>query len=416
MGEPITKVILTLLNLFVEEFAMRKYLNVKPEVSYYDSPAWRSYHIGGDDHLAGGPVKYLNWITYAHLRSGSEISMGKHGVSSRVVKYTEKTIEVAPLLSGFTVSMVNKPETYENAPFVDSIKVRLLSPLSKSFEVSSERNIAIGKGLSLGRTLKWMNPNHFSKKWVRMVRDRFFQRMGSLLPDRSSGCYWQLLLPTVWGGLDLYIPSDIEEMYERVPELTKSTMKSVMNDEPYGFDTLKLLRKLTTNYSYRGFVLDENEVSAMKSHIEDVIEPHFPRKTWKEIKAEFDPEGIESAKSVSDLAWKEGWKLREDIEDELMRPILFKELLLGNERSSPFNTEPIKRRYAKLWDLRYRGVSDLTLEGFKESISHRPVNFFFKVGYPEEIHFESDRGYIYTSALDDALHGMPILRINSRFA
>jgi hypothetical protein len=417
MGEPLTKVVLTILNLVVEEYAMRTYLKVSLTARFFKSPSWRSYHIGGDDHLACGPPEYLSQITKAHLLSGSKISEGKHGVSSRVVKYCEKVLEVEPLLTNFSVGSINySTEGYEKSPFVDSIKVRLLSPLSKAFEVSSERNIAIGKGLSLGRTLKWMNPDHFQRKWIRMVRDRFFQRMGSLLPDRRSGCYWQLLCPVQWGGLDLYIPDDVEEMYERVPTLTKGIMESVLKDEPYGFESLKLLRKLLSNYSYRGFSLDESEVAAMRAHIEQIIEPNFPRKTWKEIRAEFDPEGQYSAKEISDRAWQDGWKLREDIEDELMRPILFKEILLGNEKLSPYNTEAIKRRYAKLWDLRFRGPDTLSVEAFKEALGHRPVNFFFKVGYPEEIHFESDRGYIYKSVLDDALHGMPILRISSRYA
>lgn len=414
MGEPLTKVVLTILNLVVEEYAIRRYMHISPERMYFESPPWRSYHIGGDDHLAIGPVRYLNEITDCHLKCGSKISLGKHGISTNIVKYCEKVLDVSKI-ENFSIWDINTLDGYEVTPFVDSIKVRLLSPLTKAYEVSSERNIAIGKGLSLGRTLKWMNTNHFPRKWVRMVRDRFFQRMGSLLPDRSSRVYWQLMLPIQWGGLDLYLPDEIPEMYSLVPELTKSIMEAVRNDEPKGHEDAKLLRKLLSNYSYRGYRLNETDVSLMNSHIEDVVVQHFPRSTWREIKKEFDPAGKESAKTIADLAWAEGWKGIEDIYDELMRPILFKEILLGREKAQVYNTEPLKRRYAKLWDMVYRGPSSLSEEEFKEMVGQRPPGFFYKVGYPEEIHFVSDRGYIYKSALDDALNGMPVLRISKPF-
>jgi len=417
MGEPLTKVVLTILNLVVEEHAMRVHLKIPDSQSFYKSPDWRSYHIGGDDHLAVGPRCYLEAITACHLKSGSKISIGKHGISDRVVKYCEKVLEVSKILKGFSVRQVNdSTEGYESSPFVDSVKVRLLSPLSKAFEVSSERNIAIGKGLSLGRTLKWMNPDHFPRKWLRMVRDRFFQRMGSLLPDRSSGVYWQLMLPNHWGGLDLYLADEVDEIYGKIPTLTKGIMESVAKDEMESHRRQKLLRKLLTNYSYRGYRLAESDVAMMNSHLEEVIQPHFPRLTWKEIVRTYDPEGKESAKTIADIAWGDGWKGEEDIIDELMRPVLFKEILLGKEKPSAYNTEKLKRRYAKLWDLLYTGPDSLSLEQFREWVPKRPPAPFFKVGYPEEIHFESDRGYIYKSALDDALHGMPILRISPRYA
>jgi hypothetical protein len=417
MGEPLTKVVLTILNLFVEEYAMRKYLQVSPEVSFYKEEGWRAYHIGGDDHLAVGPVPYLEEITEAHIRSGSKISPGKHGISDRVVKYCEKVIEVQQILDGFSADDINRSTSgYESSPFVDSIKVRLLSPLSKAFEVSSERNIAIGKGLSLGRTLKWMNPDHFSKKWVRMVRDRFFQRMGSLLPDRSSKVYWQLMLPIWWGGLDLYLPDEVEDLYNNVPTLTKGIIENVLLDDPQGHEDAKLLRKFLSNYSYRGYRLSETDVGLMNEHLEEVVKIHFPRQTWREIKAEFDPEGKHSAKTIADLAWADGWKGESDIIDELMRPILFKEILLGKEKPQAYNTERLKRRYSKLWDIAFRGPDSLTIEAFKNALSQRPPAFFYKVGYPEEIHFASDRGYIYKSALDDALHGMPVLHLKHPYA
>jgi hypothetical protein len=417
MGEPLTKVVLTLLNLFVEEAAMRSYLGITAG-RVYDSPPWRTYHVGGDDHLAIGPPEYLGRITLNHKRCGSVLSRGKHGISNKVVKYCEKVLDIHSVLRRtFDVRRINDSTlAYEQSPFVDSIKVRLLSPLTKSFDVSSDRNVAIGKGISLGRTLKWLNRDHFPTKWVHMVRDRFFVRMGSLMPDRSSGVYWHLMLPSYWGGLDLYLPDEVEEIYRKVPVLTLSVMESFILEREEFPHEQGLMSKLLSNYSYRGYRLNETDIQAMRSHFEVVIKQFMPSKRWHELKAEFDPNGVESAQSLADRVYSEGWYDEHSIIEKLTRPILFKEILLGKEKPSVYNTEKLKIRYAKLWDLIYKGESRLSLDDFKTCLKAKPPGMFYKVGYPEEIHFASDRGYIYKSVLDDALHGMPILSIGMPFA
>jgi len=420
MGEPLTKCVLTILNLVVEELAFRKYYKINLNRSFLKEKPLRFYHIGGDDHLAIGPKQYLDYITENHLKCGSHISEGKHGISNKVVIYCEKVLDIKNIYRPFNLKSINdSTEGYEASPFVDSIKVRLLSPTTKSFEVVADRNVAIGKGLSLGRTLKWLNRDHYPTKWVRMVRDRFFSRMGSLLPDRTSGVYWQLLLPSYWGGLDLYLPDEVEELYVRLPELTLSIMDAYLQNEQSAFVEIELLRKFLTNYSFRGYRLNETEVEAMRSHVENVIKAHLPSKGWRELKQEFDPLDQHSATDLADTIYKEGWRMEEDIIDELLRPLLFKEILLGIDRLQPYNTEKLKVRYAKLWDLTYRGPHSsqkFTPKELEGLLLTRPKGMFYKVGYPEEIHFVSDRGYIYKSALDDALHSMPVLRIGRPYA
>jgi len=419
MGEPLTKSVLTILNLVVEELAMRDYLGVSVYRSFYDSPKWRTYHVGGDDHLAIGPKPYLDNITLNHLRCGSKISEGKHGTSKLLVKYCEKVLEIRRIYSPFDVRRINdSTEHYEACPFVDSVKVRLLSPLTKAFEVSADKNVAIGKGLSLGRTLKWLNRDHFSIKWTRMVRDRFFQRMGSLLPDRTSGMYWQLLMPPWWGGLDLYFPDEVEDLHQKLPELTLSIMGGLAKGDSRAIDEAKLLRKLLSNYSYRGYRLLESDVSVMLTHLEEVVKnPNFTESTtWWELKQTFDPKGEKSAKDVASLIDEDGWKAEEDILDELMRPVLFREILLGREKAKPYNTVHLKKRYASLWDQCFVGPCPLSAEEFKKTLLGRPKGRFYKVGRPEVFHFESDRGYIYKSILDDALHGMPVLSTEYPYA
>jgi hypothetical protein len=417
MGEPLTKVVLTIMNLVVEEFAYRKYNGINFGTIFPKGGFRRTYHVGGDDHLAIGPRQYLDYITEFHLKCGNHISVGKHGASRIAVRYCEKMIDVRNIYHPWSLRAINDSTGgYETSPFIDSIKVRLISPTTKSFDVISDRNVAIGKGLSLGRTLKWLNRDHFPTKWVRMVRDRFFERMGSLLPDRSSGVYWQLMLPSFWGGLDLYLPDEVEKLHEKVPILTQSIMESYLNDPVSGYDRVQLLGKFLTNCSYRGYQLNESEVSAMRAHIETAVKGNLPTNSWRSLKQEYDPEGILSAIELSGRIFKDGWMSEEEILDQLLRPLLFKEILLGVEKPSPYNTVRLKRRYASLWDLCYRGESTLSVDQMAQALKTRPQGAFYKVGYPEECHFVSDRGYLYKSILDDALHGMPVLSIGYPFA
>jgi hypothetical protein len=410
MGEPLTKGLLSIMNLVVEEFAYRKYHNIELGKSFFKSDPLRTFHVGGDDHLAIGPKQYLDYITEIHLKCGNHLSVNKHGTSALAVKYCEKVLQISNIYSAWSLKAINNStKDYECSPFVDSIKVRLLSPTTKSYDVAPDRNVAIGKGMSLGRTLKWLNKDHFDPKWVKMVRDRFFQRMGSLLPDRSSGVFWQLMLPSYWGGLDLYLPGETPELYSKLPALTLSIMEGYLQDGDTSHCGQKELSKFLTNYSFRGYRLNETEVEAMTTHIEQVIKVHLPSKKWGELKREVDPLGELSARELSDRIYQEGWHSESDIKDELLRPILFKEILLGTDKPSPYNTVRLKTRYAKLWNLVYQGEPQLSFENFETLLKTRPVDLFYKVGYPEEIHFISDRGYTYKSALDDALNGMPVL-------
>lgn len=416
MGEPLTKSLLSIMNLVIEELAYRKYHKIDLYATFYKGDKFRTFHVGGDDHLAIGPRLYLDYITDIHLKCGNHLSMSKHGTSNRVVKYCEKVILIQNIYSPWSLRDTNRStRDYEASPFVDSIKVRLLSPTTKSFDVQSDRNIGIGKAGSLGATLNYLNKDHFPTKWVRMVRDRFFQRMGSLLPDRKSGMYWQLLLPKYWGGLNLYMPDERPDLYNKVPSLTKSIMeKSLRGDDP-SLSGYNELCKLLTNYSYRGYRLNETEVQMMTAHIEQIVKKQLPSKGWHELKTDFDPQGQLSAKELSDRIYQEGWHTEGDIKDELLRPILFKEILLGIEKPSPYNTTRLKTRYAQLWDLVYTGEPTLSYKDFLEALASKPLGLYYKVGYPEEIHFISDRGYTYKSALDDALNGMPVLSTNFPF-
>lgn len=416
MGEPMAKVVLTLLNLSVEEISIHKYLGM--DITRPIAVPWRAYAVGGDDHIAVGPKKYLLGITQTHLSLGSVISETKHGMSKKLVTYCEKLLEVKNFhsFSGNPVEINYSTENYLKSPFVDSIKVRLLSPVTKSIDITNEKNTAIGKGKSLGRTLRWLNHDQFDSKWINMVRDRFFQRMGTFMPDRSSGTYWHLLLPEFLGGLGLYLEQDLLSLCHRLPSPTKSMIKEIARGE-YLEDKLKLFKSFTSNSSYRGFKLLEREAEIAEQMVNDTLIPHLTAYSWKEAKDLIPGSGALSAKTISERLKAKQIYLREDLKDIVLRPFLFKEILSKEAIPDFYDTVPFKKRYAKLWDLTYNGECVITPEEIMAIFSYREHSLYYDAAaYSEPYLIDDVTGEIeyltIPSVLQEVMEGMPTLAIS----
>jgi hypothetical protein len=205
---------------------------------------------------------------------------------------------------------------------------------------------------------------------------------------------------------------ELLDLYNKLPSLTKSVMWQVTQakGDPRPACYKRLLQFLK-NSSYHGFVLCESEVQLMRSHIECVVK-RLETAELNELYIRYhDGTAAESKKSVHVKIFHDGWRTEDEVLDTLLRPIMFKEILLGIIKPSPYNTVRLKRRYATLWDIDYNGEAPTEFDFalFKKWLPIRPEPLYYKVGYPEDMHFISDRGYVFKSALDDALHGMPVL-------
>jgi len=410
MGEPLAKTILTLLNLSVEEIAIREYLGYDFETPVQVS--WRCFAVAGDDHIATGPRDYLLGITKAHIRAGSMISPDKHGFSGIAVRYCEKILDVRNFRNlKWTPKTINDSlEVYLSCPFVDSIKVRLLSPCSKSNESFNDRNTAVGKASSLGRTLSWMSDEVFHYKWKRLVRDRFFQRMGSLLPDSSSGVYWHLLLPSQLGGLGLWLEEDIPLLLARLPDPTKSFLVDLVEGNA-GDEIKRLFRGFTSNISYRGYELLESEVSLVREFLINELILATPGYSLEEARIMNGISDDLSLKSVRTRLKSRNWLTALEVEDSLLRPFLFKEILSGEVKVSAFNTEAFKKRYAKLWDLSFKGHTSLCEETLRKALALKEAQeLFYDFSAKWDVPI---RGEIKSvNLLEEALIGLPDLKIH----
>jgi hypothetical protein len=421
MGEPLAKGLLTLYNLCQEEIAIRKYLFDSANVTDFVRPVqvtWRAFAVAGDDHIAYGPIPYLEEITKSHLRSGSVISLEKHGLSTTLIRYCEKLIHVSSLRNVWTLRGINdSTEGYEASPFIDSIKVRLVSPCSKMNDSFNEKNTAIGKAKSLGNTLRWLNRKHFSKKYVSMIRDRFFTRMGSLLPSRSSGCYWHLLLPQDLGGLGLWLEEDLEDLVTKLPAPSRSLIHKINEGENVS-NILRCFRQLVTDSTYRGYLLEEGLIKS----IETIVLPRFLTGPWpligdediqfkplRDLTKEFEIEDLSPLCQIKVLRTK-NWYTRDEITDRFKRSYLFNRILARNISHRAFSTEKIKHRYAKIWDETYVGEVPITISELKNSF--RRKEFFPLVYLPKDTSvFANGNWREEISILDAELAELPTLRV-----
>jgi hypothetical protein len=288
--------------------------------------------------------------------------------------------------------------------------MRLLSPCSKTNDSFNDKNTAIGKGKSLARTLAWLNPKYFSKKFVRLIRDRFFQRMGPLMPDTSSGVYWHLLLPEFLGGLGFNQPTDLEDLAAKLPAPTRALIKDLANGVIVE-NQLELFQGFTRNKSYRGYEMSESDVALAKQCLAEVLFS-VPSKTFKECLKDLNIEESSVQIQLKELA-KSSWRTREYLEDKVTRPFLFKEILSGQAKSCAFNTVSFKDRYAKLWDLTYSGECSITPEELNLAFKARPQ---FNVYNTSEKLAAPFRGkMVEVNIIDEVSLGLPEFAIAAKF-
>jgi len=301
---------------------------------------------------------------------------------------------------------------YQKSPFIDSIKVRLLSPCSKSNETFNDRNTAVGKAKSLGNTLRWISPTLFPTKWKNMVRDRFFQRMGPLLPDRTSGVYWHLLLPENLGGLGLWLETDIPDFITKLPDPSKRLIWETANGTVT--DTLAdTMKKFTTNSSYRGYTLLEKEVDLYTAMLFDIVGPVIRRLPMEEAVAEVAKSnpGILELSAKQQLSRLRGakWLTWSEVEDQLARPFLFKEILSGEAKVAAFNTVTFKHRYSKLWDLCFNGHHSITEEDIRKAFSSVKKELFYDLSKTMTVYRQGrDR---QENLIETNTFGLPDLKI-----
>jgi hypothetical protein len=343
MGEPLSKVCLVLLGLAIEELAYSKYMSISLKRTWTERKTWRAFHLGGDDHLAIGPKGYLDLITKLHQSYGSIISPDKHRISRLYSVYTEKIL----LWKNTQINWSVQTTTTDDCPFIDSIKIRLLSPFTKAMETCNDKNVAIGKCRGLSRSLEYFDIRNMK----RTVIDRMIYRFRDFVkgPHRRT-IFAVECLPTALGGLGL----GIDKRYlEHLPGCFNQAIRQIYHGGSEGYRARIELGRIFANSVPRGVqgndfveaIIDQllsyadypefaDEGSIMsRTEALDIVDPDrentYAYNLWLLAKKDIVPLG--------------------NIEQIAQRPFLFRKLLeqVGTGRS--YRTESTRNRIRSCW-------------------------------------------------------------------
>lgn len=430
MGESLAKPALTLLNLAVEELSFLQFMG-KEYLLYSDLPApkvpWRYIHIGGDDHLAVGPSRYLDKITENHRFCGSHISPGKHGYSRVCVKYTERLLNLRNLEYGKPFD----PVMYGRSIIVDSVKIRLLERGQSTRLLKDNKNVAIGKSAQLIGCLEWIqqDPEYWPVGKIDSVRNLFIHRMGPLLPSKHlhPRAYAAVHLPQKWGGFGLGLRRELLGFWRSSPELHRWLFKKALTGVDMK-DDLRVLRTLNSNVSARGVesIMDyKREIISQLTDYPSMVEAV----NYRTLKERF-PSPNDNAKYTMARAAEAHFMEFSDFADYVTRGNLFQELLIQKTPLRQFNTVPYCKGYQKIWSRlldegidAYDDADDLTEVQLKAVLSSTDPLWWFDVSQPttadigamvgedgeEEYDFvEMPYSKIFTG-------GFPTLKVGKRF-
>jgi len=184
MGEPGSKVVLTILTKVASKLAMEI-----PRQLTYDELRKYPFQSAGDDQVCVGPPAFLNRFQGGAVQLSLIPSKEKWGVFKFAAGFCEQVIRVG--------DFPPKPEESATAALVDMIKVRLLSPARKfsPHETDQDTNPAYGKSKQLVQMIGFSN---LEPALVQLIEWNFIRNMYKYVPKN-----FLMSLPQEWGGLGI---------------------------------------------------------------------------------------------------------------------------------------------------------------------------------------------------------------------
>jgi hypothetical protein len=391
MGDPGTKVVLTMFNLLAEEEAIDRYFSG-------DIPRripWRHFACAGDDHLAVGPKPYLEMITSSHRMNLMEVNESQNFISKTLAKYCEEFIymdnEVRPLgVNMFRVS-------YNEHSHVDAFKVRLLSRAVKGADARLDKNPAIGKGSQLAKYGQWAPPG-FEQTFRSVIPWYFHRRMFTLLEGSSVLRF----LPCAAGGLGHGCGDfTMEQWCEVLKECSPMHIRALIRLSKRDFDPhmTNALRALSSSKWRRGVDLSFPEelfrclgllaeargVNLWK--IDDIL-----------LMEDIDISRMRYVDKVK-LVQKKGYRSMKRLVQDYLRPKMFEELFTTPEPKKEFRTIPLPLKRQQMDEqLKSHGLSESEISPF-EILS--AVEFLMEHGTDTQMgRWMSDDDFVHMEEFD----------------
>nr|AUF41955.1 RNA-dependent RNA polymerase [Phytomonas serpens narnavirus 1] len=243
MGEPLTKVTLTLLMHVLPLLALASSEKGKKSVEgeEFHQPSWFFYYAPGDDHVATGPDWFLEALAQTSTKLGMLLNKDKTYLTKTFAPLCEQWIYVPNLRNITPTKDIPKDvEVYLRSAWVEILKVKIFSPSSvteKFYHV--EDYSVLGRGKHLSTCLHTM-VSSWSNSERENFRDYFIARYLDQLPPKTWWQYHFVFLQTQVGGLGLSISYEEENRHwNKIPALIRKSMVSI-----YTSDASELWEKL----------------------------------------------------------------------------------------------------------------------------------------------------------------------------
>jgi hypothetical protein len=368
MGDPGAKCVLTMHNLCAELESLLRYrwgkvsdseiLERTRRMTEIPSAWWRHFACSGDDHVATGPVEYLQGITNSHSRNGLSVSWPQNFVSKIGAVYCEDFLYIRGYSSKeiFCKKYLWQLE-YGSHIHVDAIKLRLLSPCSKEHEGKDEPNPGIGKAHQISKVLAWLEPPvDLLKKWASW---RFSDRFSAHLPKDVSR-----YLPVSLGGLSApgwhLEPENLVDEIINLSDEHLHLIDKVLSGSSTHMDR-RVLSSFASDARARGVSQD-----AINDHVRDLL-------SNLELVKSINVEQIQSVIDIEADEFK-NWTIRKklsaaqaagfisinDAINLIERPYIFRDLLFPDmSEKHGYQPRASSAYEAKSWHIRKRKFNEM---------------------------------------------------------
>jgi hypothetical protein len=229
------------------------------------------------------------------------------------------------------------------------------------------------------------------------------------------------ILPESLGGLGLCFESDVNNI---IKHMLKPTALAIMADVTYEGNSFLLpnivrdIRKFLKNSTFRGYDVTKE--------MEEEIRQLAPSLQWYcKSKGSFAEYVVKenlvhagmSARMMFTELYKRGIMPIDQAIDRLMRPILNLRIFSSEVKANAFNTEDLRKRYSRIWNLYQENISDrdlnVTREDLVKSIEKNEKIQFFDFSMKSPVESDLHEGAFMRSVIDQFDLGAPSLLIPS---
>jgi hypothetical protein len=253
--------------------------------------------------------------------------------------YTEKLLYFTDTRLNWPVNEL--PNNVEKSPFVDTVKVRLLSPFTKALETVNDKNVAIGKIRSLTSNLQYC----VKRSMMRTVIDRaLYKFRGFILGPHHRTIRAVESLPTQLGGLGIAIDNGY---LEKLPGIFNQALRSIIRGGATGYRAQFALSGIFANDVPRGV----KSTPFVREWVEHVLENlgYFPANDLSYYMRQIDPDNKLAFRVKLARLRKQGFISLNDLPREIEKSFIMRRLMEAKEVHTGYRTELIKSRVAKAW-------------------------------------------------------------------